>query len=1170
MTKQAVLLTDKFTVTQGRIFINGVQLMVRLPMIQQVLDKKAGLNTSGFISGYRGSPIGGYDAALWQNKNLLKEHNIVFQPGINEELASTAVWGTQQLDAVPYANVDGVFSIWYGKGPGVDRAGDALKHGNFSGSHKNGGVLVVYGDDHPGKSSTIAHHSEPALAANQIPSLYPADVQEYLEYGLLGWQMSRYTGLWVGFKTVNETLEQTATIDIDLDNFSVELPERTNMPEQGVNHRPCEFTPILDEMLVHRYKIPLVHQFVKANKIDRITLGLTLDKNNKQLGLVTAGKAYNDTIQALEFLGLTEVSAQALGLSIYKVGCIWPLEPSGIKAFAQDQRELFFIEEKKAFIEDQAAKILYNEVNRPTIVGKENEQGETLLASDVQITPKGIALAIAARLEHLGLITDEISVACAQLTTVIADTSTMTPLAIRRTPFFCSGCPHSTSTKQPEGSVAMAGIGCHGMAALARPNTLPPTQMGGEGLNWTSMAHFSDTKHVFQNLGDGTYYHSGLLSIRAAIASKVNITYKILYNDAVAMTGGQPVDGPISVGQISQQVMSEGAVRCVVVTDSPQAYNGASGLAQGVEIFHRDRLDYVQKMLRDTSGCSILIYEQTCAAEKRRRRKRGEFPDPAKRQFINDAVCEGCGDCSTQSNCVSILPKDTSLGRKRQIDQSSCNKDYSCVKGFCPSFVTVLGGEMRKPQAAAIDKNIFASLPEPSVLTLDAKNHCVMVAGIGGTGVITVSAILGMAAHIEGKACSIYDMTGLSQKNGAVFSHLRIAEQPSDISAPRVGMGDADLVIGFDLLAALAEESQQTFANGKTSLIGNSQIAPTAAFQFMPDLNVDSSLLVKNITDKLGAENTHMLDATGLAIALCGNTIAANMFVVGYAAQKGLLPVSYQAIEEAITLNNIAIDFNLNAFNLGRVWAYSPEKLQKIIDETTLAQQDVIPTSLADITAHRVAMLTQYQNAQYAKQYLTLVEQVKKVDDNFNQNNDLSIAVAKNLAKLMAYKDEYEVARLYSSPEFLTKLESQFSGDYKLKFNLAPPLFSKTNPDTGLPVKKEFGSWILSAFKLLTGFKGLRGTALDVFGYSAERKEERQLISDYKELLADLLANINTDNYVDAVKLANMPEKIRGFGHIKQQHLKQVTDEKLQLLKAFHHGGSIDVVQVVNPKVSNG
>lgn len=1165
MNKPQISLKDKFTVTKGRVFINGVQVLVRLPMIQQALDKQADLNTSGFISGYRGSPIGGYDAALWQNSKLLEASNIVFQPGVNEELASTAVWGTQQLDGVPDANVDGVFSIWYGKGPGVDRAGDALKHGNFSGSHKNGGVLVIYGDDHPGKSSTIAHHSEPALAVNQIPSLYPADVKEYLEYGLLGWQMSRYTGLWVGFKTVNETLEQTATIDIDLDNFKVELPERTNMPEQGVNHRPREFTPMLDEMLVHRYKLPLVHQFVKANKIDRITL----DNDNKKLGLVTAGKAYNDTIQALEFLGLTEITAKTLGLSIYKVGCIWPLEPSGVKAFAENQTELFFIEEKKAFLEDQAAKILFNETVRPIIVGKEDHLGQALLPSDLQLTPKEIALAIAARLTHLGIKSDDVTAACQRLTGVITDSGTVTPLAIPRTPFFCSGCPHSTSTKQPEGSVAMAGIGCHGMAALARPNTLPPTQMGGEGLNWAGMAPFSNTKHVFQNLGDGTYYHSGLLSVRAAIASKVNITYKILYNDAVAMTGGQPVDGPISVGQISQQVISEGVKRCVVVTDSPEAYNSQSGLANGVEVFHRDRLDYVQKQLRDTEGCTVLIYEQTCAAEKRRRRKRGQFPDPAKRQFINDAVCESCGDCSTQSNCVSLLPKVTALGRKRQIDQSSCNKDYSCVKGFCPSFVTVVGGELRKPQAATIDESLFAKLPAPVVRELGNENYCAMVAGIGGTGVITVTAILGMAAHIEGKACSIYDMTGLSQKNGAVFSHLRIANQPSDISAPRVGVGDADLVLGFDLLAALANESQQTFAQNKTQLIGNSRVTPTAAFQFMPDLNVDSSLLVKTINDKVGSDNTHMLDATGLALALCGNTIAANMFVVGYASQKGLLPVSSEAIVDAIKLNNIAIDFNINAFNLGRVWAHTPEKLQQIISETNSVVEEYIPTKLNDIIAHRVKLLTQYQDENYARRYQNTLAKITAVDDKFGTNNQLSVAVATYLAKLMAYKDEYEVARLYSSTEFTDKVTRQFSGDYKLKFNLAPPLFSKINPDTGLPVKKEFGSWMLGAFKLMSRFKGLRGGVFDVFGYSAERKQEQALISEYEALVDEFVTKLTADNYDDAVKLAQIPEKIRGYGHIKAQHLNNVTDERAKLLANFRAGGSIQVVNIVEPAQVN-
>jgi len=1148
MALKPVNLEDKYTVTHGRIFISGNQALVRLPLIQRQLDQCAGLHTAGFISGYRGSPLGNYDTALWQAKDLLQAQNIVFQPGVNEDLAATAVWGTQQLESLPEAKVEGVFSLWYGKGPGVDRSGDAFKHGNMNGVHKNGGVLLIYGDDHPGKSSSVAHQSEQALAANSIPSLYPADVQELIEYGLLGWALSRYTGLWIGMKTVNETVEQTATIDFDLDSYRAVTPACEQSPDQGVHYRPGQFNPQQDEVLVTRYKLPMVHQFVRANGIDKTTL----DNDRRCLGIVTAGKAYQDVRQALQLLGIDEQRAKSLGLSIYKVGCIWPLEPEGIKAFARDQQELLLVEEKKAFLEDQVAKILYHEPRRPRIVGKFDEQGQTLLPADVQLDAALVAMTIAARLQQLGMADEPMLARVAELQTRCAASATHGPSPLMRSAYFCSGCPHNSSTVVPDGSVAGAGIGCHALTVNIRPeNTLMFAQMGAEGATWYGLAPFSKTKHIFQNMGDGTYYHSGLMAIRGAVAAGINITYKILYNDAVAMTGGQPVDGPLSVGDISHQVLHEGVRQCVVVTDNPAAYSAASGLAEGVEVFYRDELDKVQRQLREVEGCSVLIYEQTCAAEKRRRRKRDKLSVPKKRLFINDAVCEGCGDCSVQANCVSLQPKETPLGRKRQIDQSSCNMDFSCVKGFCPSFVTVEGGQLKKPAVAELHEDLFAQLPEPGIASLANDSYGIMVAGIGGTGVITVSAILGMAAHLEGKACSIYDMTGLSQKNGAVYSHLRIAPTPTAIGTARIGVGEADVCLAFDLVAALSGDGLQALDAQRSNFIGNSSLTPTGMFQQQPDLPLDGQGLEAQAKAIVGESHTHFVDASGLGLGLLGDTIAANMLMTGFAAQLGLLPVSVQAIEKAIELNGVAVALNRRAFHLGRLWAVNPAALQRLRPMPPPAANAALE-SLDQVMASRTALLTAYQNKRYADRYRALVKKVADTETTLGRQG-LALAVARNFAKLMAYKDEYEVARLFTEGDFYQKLQAQFEGDFTIKFNLAPPLLAGKATDTGRPRKREFGAWVLPVFKLLAKLKGLRGSRLDIFGYTQERQMERRLIDEYSQLLHQLLAELTLENHASAVALAQLPEKIRGFGVVKARQVAEVEREKRRLLDQFHN-----------------
>ncbi len=1153
-----VSLSDKFEQQDGQIFISGTQALARLALIQRDLDRTQGLNTRGFISGYRGSPLGGLDSTLWREKQRMEDAGIVFQPGINEDLAATAVWGTQQIDFFPDPQVDGVYAMWYGKAPGVDRSADAMRHGNSFGSHKNGGVLVVAGDDHPGKSSTIVNQSEPIMQALDMPVLYPSNVQEIIEFGLLGWELSRYCGLWVGLKTTNETIEQTQTVNLDSGRFSFEYPDR-GLDAPKVNIQRTTFNPQGMDVTIKRIRLPLVQKFVRANNIDKVHL-----EGNGGLGIVTAGKSYSDVMQALSLLGLTQDSARSLGISVYKVGCIWPLDPEGLKAFSQGRPELLFVEEKTAMIAPQAAQVLINQSTRIRLVGKQDENGSELLPSDVQLEPNLIAEVIMARLTSLfNEVTHLEQKQVNEQQRVLSDLehhhdalknslsenaqfSNAAPSTSVRTPYFCSGCPHNTSTKVPDGSMAMAGIGCHGIVMLTREDTLLSTQMGGEGMNWAGAAHFSGTDHMFQNLGDGTYFHSGLMAIRGAVASGINITYKILYNDAVAMTGGQPIDGPISVEEMVRQLNAESVRQVVVVTDDPDKFQGK--LPSGTELHHREALDLVQKQLREVNGTTAIIYEQTCATEKRRRRKRGAFPDPAKRMFINDAVCEGCGDCSVQSTCVSIQPKPTVFGTKRQIDQSSCNKDYSCVNGFCPSFVTVLDAEPRKNKGAAFSEDLFKDLPLPHVsdqLETHQGNMGVMIAGIGGTGVITVGAIIGMAAHMEGKACSIYDMTGLSQKNGAVYSHLRIANDPDELAAQRIGAGEADLILGFDLIASLAGDAAPTYRSGRTQIVGNSAVQPTAAFQFDRDLQINANHVESLITARTGEDKAWFIDATNLALKLMGDTIASNMFMVGYAAQHALLPVSVKALEQAITLNGIAIDFNLTALRLGRLFAHDPEKANTLLPESMIESENM---TLDELIEHRSKHLTDYQNKAWADRFLATVSKTRKVEQVLGlQSEELSYAVTENLAKLMSYKDEYEVGRLFASADFRQKLDAQFEPGYQLKFNMAPPLLSRKHPSTGLPAKREFGNWMMNGFKLLAQLKWLRGTVFDIFGYSAERRHERELISEYESMIDHKLTTLSAKNLDETIQIARLPEQIRGFGHVKQNALAQYQRQRAQL-----------------------
>ncbi|MFI5030715.1 MAG: indolepyruvate ferredoxin oxidoreductase family protein [Reyranellales bacterium] len=1143
-------LEDRYRLDKGRVYLTGIQALVRLPMMQRQRDLKAGLNTGGFISGYRGSPLGMYDNALWGAKRYLKENNIHFQPGLNEDLAATAVWGSQQTTLFPTASVDGVFGIWYGKGPGVDRSMDVLKHSNAAGTAQYGGVIALAGDDHGCQSSTLPHQSEQVFAAAMIPVVNPATVQEYLDFGILGFAMSRYTGCWIGFKAISETVESGASVWVDPERIQVALPTDFQLPPGGLGIRNPD-APLEQERRLHGPKMAAVRAFVRANGFDRTVI----DPPRARIGIMTTGKAYLDTRQALEDLGLSDERCKAMGIRLYKVGVTWPLEPEGARRFAEGLQEVLVIEEKRSNLEDQLVRVLYNAPadRRPHVIGKTDEDGAILFPSEGELSPTGVALVIANRLmKHTGD-SPELKQRLARLEAK-EKLLNAPPPKVARTPYFCSGCPHNTSTRVPEGSRAMAGIGCHGMAVwMPERRTSLISHMGGEGVTWVGQAQFTSEKHVFQNLGDGTYYHSGLMAIRQSAAAGVNITYKILYNDAVAMTGGQPHDGPLTVPEITRQVEAEGAKKIVVVTDEPDKYPINAGFAHGVTIRHRDDLDAVQKELREIAGLTVLVYDQTCAAEKRRRRKRGTFPDPNKRVVINDAVCEGCGDCSDKSNCVSVKPLETELGRKRQIDQSNCNKDFSCLNGFCPSFVSVHGGapaKAKRPQLKLVQDDPFASLPMPTLRPL-SEAYGILITGIGGTGVITVGALIGMAAHLEGKGCTVLDFTGLAQKNGAVMSHVRLAPRPEDLHAVRIAAGGANLVLGCDMVVAAAPAALSRIEPGITKAVINGYMTPVAAFVTNGDMDLGAEAMMKSIRDAAGNDATTFVDGTGLATAILGDSIATNLFMLGYAWQKGLVPLSLEAIERAIELNGVAVETSKRTFAWGRLAAHNLVAVQAAAKPTLRVEKPAART-LSEIVAKRIELLTAYQDKAYAERYRGFVERVASVEkERARGRSGLAEAVAKSLYKLMAYKDEYEVARLYTDGEFLKKLGAQFEGDYKLSFHLAPPLFADRDANTGQLKKREYGPWILSAFRVLASLKRLRGTMFDVFGYTEERKMERRLIAEYGATVDSLLATLDQNNHGLAVQVASVPETMRGFGHIKGKNVVAAKAREASLLAAY-------------------
>jgi indolepyruvate ferredoxin oxidoreductase len=1267
---ETVSLDDKYALPTGRAFMSGVQALVRLPMLQRQRDAAAGLNTAGFVSGYRGSPLGGYDQALWSAKKHLAAQNIVFQPGVNEELAATAVWGTQQLDLYPQSRkFDGVFGLWYGKGPGVDRCSDVFKHANMAGTAKHGGVIAVAGDDHIAKSSTAAHQSDHIFKACGLPVFFPASAQEILDLGLHAFAMSRFSGVWAAMKTIQEIVESSASISVDPDRVNIVLPTDFAMPPGGLHIRWPD-APLEQEARLMDHKWYAALAYVRANKLNHTVI----DSPNARLGLIASGKSYNDTRQALHDLGLDDATCRRVGIRLHKVGVVWPLEASITREFATGLQEILVIEEKRQVIEYQLKEELYNwrpDV-RPNVLGKFDERevdierdgpfgghggewsqpnpsGNWLLRAQADLTPAIIARAIGKRLlklaEQGGLGGDTRAHIESRLALIDAKEKSLAATQVstgERAPWFCSGCPHNTSTKVPEGSRAVAGIGCHYMAVWMDRSTVTFSQMGGEGVSWVGQAPFTTDKHVFANLGDGTYYHSGLLAVRQAIAAGVNITYKILFNDAVAMTGGQPVDGSLGVAQMTRELEAEGARKIVVVTDEPEKYSasffgkerargkvgkpltpalspeGRGGkttarldLAPGATVHHRDELDDIQRQLREIPGCTVLIYDQTCATEKRRRRKRGLLATPAETVVINELVCEGCGDCSVQSNCLSVEPVETPFGRKRRINQSSCNKDYSCLKGFCPSFVTVTGGTPKKPKKeAARDPFSGPPLPEPALPAAlgehgEGRAWGILVAGVGGTGVITIGQLLGMAAHIEGKGIVTQDAGGLAQKGGATWSHIQIAERPEDIFCTKVGTAEADLVIACDPIVAAKKDTLSVMREGRTHVTLNTHGLPTAAFVSNPDWQFRGGQCESVIEEAAGGTaNVGKFDADRLATQLLGDAIYTNPLMLGYAWQRGWVPLGKASLMRAMELNGVQVANNKAAFEWGRRAA---DDLAAVEGLTATAQviRFAKKPGVDEVIAQRVEFLTAYQDAAYAGEYRAFVEKVRTAEaaaltpalsqrerEQYEQHRQsgpaqrteagslpplplgegrgegnaarrslpLTEAVARYLFKLMAYKDEYEVARLHTDTGFADKLAAQFEGDVKLHYHLAPPLLGKTNA-RGEPVKQKFGPWMRSAFTVLARLKGLRGTAFDVFGRTEERRTERALIGQYRASIDELLATLDAGNVSLAAEIARIPEEIRGYGHVKARHLAAARPKWERLMAQWragaHKGGAI-------------
>ena len=1148
MTLHDVTLDDKFDLSRERIFVSGTQAIVRMLMMQRERDRLAGLDTAGFVSGYRGSPLGGLDQQFLRAGRQLREHQITFQPGLNEELAATACWGTQQAELDGHGRHDGVFALWYGKGPGVDRSGDVFRHGNLAGSSKHGGVLVMMGDDHTAESSTNAHQTEFNFVDFMVPILNPAGVQEMIDYGLYGYALSRFAGTWAALKCVKDNIESTASVDAGLDRLKIVLPD-FDMPPGGLNIRANDLDFLGQETRLHEYKRAAACAFIRANGLNKMIFS---GGPRPKLGIVTVGKSYLDVRQALADLGIDEQRANALGLRLFKVAAPWPFDYDDIRPFADGLDTIVVVEEKRSLIEVQIREALYGTANQPVVVGKKDERGDWLFHIAGALDPNEIAVAVGERIRRIVGPSEDIDAKVERIRQYQAMLADQSDIATRR-PYFCSGCPHNTSTRVPEGSVAAAGIGCHFMALWMDRDTAGFTQMGGEGAQWVGQAPFTDRPHLFQNLGDGTYNHSGILALRFALAAKTTITYKILYNDAVAMTGGQQHEGNLTVDAIARQVRAEGVQRIAVVSDEPDKYPKETDWPKGTTFHHRSDLDRVQRELAGIEGVTVLLYDQTCAAEKRRRRKRGTYPDPDRRVVINELVCEGCGDCGVKSNCVSVQPVETEFGRKRRIDQSSCNKDFSCLEGFCPSFVTVHGARTKQaePGGGHGGRDPLEGVPAAPVLALD-DGWASIVTGVGGTGVVTIGAILGMAAHLEGKGCGMIDMAGLAQKGGAVYSHVRIAKTPEDINAIRVSAGKADLVLGCDLVVSGSRKVLGAVREGETLFLANTAEVMPGDFTRDADFSLPVERLKRGIVKAVGEERARFIDATRAAETLFGNAIAANMLMLGMASQAGGLPLSPEAVERAIALNGQAVEMNVAAFRWGRRAAHEPELVRALVEAAHAGVDDqAISPTLDDAVSRRSDFLTAYQSKRYARRYLKRIEALREAERRVSgAPGAVTQAAARGLFKLMAAKDEYEVARLYTDGSFLKQLSSEFGSWDRLEFHLAPPILGRKD-EAGRPRKSRFGPWMMTGFSVLSKLRFLRGTPLDPFARTEERKAERRVLAEYEATLDRVARELSAANSAAAAELLAYPEAIRGYGHVRAASMEKAAGKRAALLRRF-------------------
>lgn len=1111
-----VNLDDKFTLDEGKAYMTGVQALVRLPLVIRRHDKVRGLNTAGFISGYRGSPLGNYDMQLQAAEAHLKPEHIFFQPAINEDLGATAVWGSQQVNLFNGAHYDGVFGIWYGKGPGVDRSGDVFKHANFAGTSPLGGVLAIAGDDHSCKSSTLPNQSEYAFWDAEIPTIAPATIEEVLIFGVKAIQMSRYSGCWIGMKTISDLMDAAMSVPVSPLRRVTHIPDLPLSPD-GMNIRLSD-TPDAKEYRHRHFKLPAAQAFARLNGFDKVVF----DSPKARLGVMASGKGYLHVLDAMRLLAIGDDEARSIGLRFLKIGLVWPLDAPTVRAFADGLETLMVVEERRPLMEPQLRSALYSlpDGRRPTIVGKEDAKGAPLLSDVFDLDTVQVALAIWRHLPESAR-TEARKALVKDLEARTSDKKSLAPIHVRK-PFFCSGCPHNSSTQLPEGARATAGIGCHYMATfMPSRHAETCTHMGGEGVTWVGQSPFTSESHIFANLGDGTYFHSGILAIRQAVAAKVNITYKILFNDAVAMTGGQSVDGVLHPVSIAAQVAAEGVKRIAIVSPEPERWRGHAQMPQFVSFHPRDDLDAVQTELQAFKGTSVIIYDQVCATELRRRRKRGLADAPKGRLFINPDVCEGCGDCSVKSNCIAVGPLETELGRKRVIDQSACNTDLSCLKGFCPSFVELEGA---KPAAkSGMDVSaLLTDLATPDLPALKDGPYNLLLTGIGGFGVTSLSGIIGMAAHIDGLEVMSIDQTGLAQRGGAVDSHIRIATKGGLIPGGRIPLGDVDVLLAADMVTAHGKSGLPLLNAKRTKALINTHLTPTAEFTLNTETRFDDLNMLKRI--EKAVKKSVRSDLSRLSVDIFGDSLYVFMIMLGQAWQMGLIPLSEAAINEAIRLNGAAVKQNQTAFAVGRALCLG--RIEAAHDEKPAFDLDAF-------VVRRQKDLSAYQNTAYADTYANLMESAKATTDNAA----ILETVARNLFKVMAYKDEYEIARLYGLPAFRARISEQFKDTKSVSLWLAPPLLAPKDKHTGLPRKMRFGPWIFTALSLLASLKGLRGTGFDLFGMTEERRHERRLRDDYMALIPRVLSALTPDNAKLAQKILNYPDAIKGFGHIKAANL---------------------------------